>query len=265
MENYFNNFDKKYINFITDYIDKNYPNKRKSKYTTHYYISNIFYILRTGIPWRALIIKSHYTTIYKKFIYWNDLKVFENIYDYLLILYLRNNIIKNTYIDASHIKNIGGTDDIGKNHYDRFRNSTKLHLLIDQNRIPLIYAFTAGNIHDNKLTKKLSDKLININKDKRRSINIIGDRGYINHELKNNLKKNKINLYTPLKKNNKNIINKKKYMKKYNSFNRIIIENIFCRLDKFKKIFCRYEKLSINFKAFHLIAFSYIIYNYKSY
>jgi hypothetical protein len=65
----------------------------------------------------------------------NTNKVFDNIYNNLVENYIQENIIKNAYIDASHIKNVGGNDCIGKNHYDRFRNSTKLHLLIDQNRM----------------------------------------------------------------------------------------------------------------------------------
>ena len=193
----------------------------------------------------------------------NTNKVFDNIYNNLVENYIQDNIIKNAYIDASHIKNVGGNDCIGKNHYDRFRNSTKLHLLIDQNRIPLIFELTKGNVNDNKLTEKLSSKLININRDKRRSINLVGDKGYTNYKLAEKLKQDNIYLYTPLKKNNKKIINKKKYTRKYNSFNRISIENVFCRLDKFKRIYCRYDKLVSNFKAFHSIAFSFIIYNFK--
>ena len=44
-------------------------------------------------------------------------------------------------------------------------------------------------------------------------------------------------------------------MKKYNKFNRISIENMFCRLDKFKRIQLRYEKKIINLEGFHLLAF----------
>ena len=103
MINYFKEIDIDYIKFITEYINLHYPNKRKPKYNTYYYVSNIFYILKTGIQWNALLTKAHYTTIYKKFIYWNELKIFDNIYNDLLKKYINNNIIKNTYIDASHI------------------------------------------------------------------------------------------------------------------------------------------------------------------
>ena len=206
----------------------------------------------------------HYTSIYKKYTEWVKLQVFKNVYNILLDEYLSKNIIKNTYIDSSHIKNVSGSDSIGRNHYDRFRNSTKIHLIIDDNRIPINYAFTGGNVNDSKMTEPLSKKLIKINKkDNRRIINLVGDKGYVNYKLQEKLQKEKVNLYTPLKKNNKKIKNKDAYMKQYNKFNRISIENMFCRLDKFKRIQLRYEKKIINLEGFHLLAFIQIIYNYN--
>ncbi len=56
-------------------------------------------------------------------------------------MYITNTQIKNTYIDASQSRNINGYDLIGRNHYDRYRYSTKLHLLIDANRVPISYVF----------------------------------------------------------------------------------------------------------------------------
>lgn len=260
MDNFFNKFDKKTINYITQYIDNNECNKRKTKYSTHFYVSNIYYVLKTGVQWNALDVKCHYTTIYKKFVMWNKLKIFDLIYDELIEKYKNSCIIKNVYIDASHIRNVNGTDLIGRNHYDRFRNSTKLHLLIDDNRVPIAFTFTKGNINDGKLTSKLSEPLKQIIKmDNRRTINLIGDKGYTNFKLRDELKKDNINLLTPLKKNNKIITNKKSYNRVYNKFNRISIENVFCRIDKFKRLYSRYEKKVINFKGFHLIAFINII------
>ena len=86
-------------------------------------------------------------------------------------------------------------------------------------------------------------------------------KGYTNFKLAEKLRNDNIYLYTPLKTNNKKIKNTKKYNRKLKTFNRIIIENEFSRLDKFKRIYNRYEKLSKNFIGFHNIAFiSMIIY-----
>jgi hypothetical protein len=62
------NFDINFINLLSKYILNFYANKRKSKYSIKYYVKYIFYVLKTGIPWTALICKSHYSSIYKKFV-----------------------------------------------------------------------------------------------------------------------------------------------------------------------------------------------------
>ena len=144
----FTKIEKKYIEYLETYISENFPNKRKHKYSNYYYLCNIFYVLKTGIQWNMLNCDCHYTSVYKKYNEWNKLNVFKNIYKFILNEYLSKNIIKNVYIDSSHIKNVTGSETIGRNHYDRFRNSTKLHLIIDDNRIPINYSFTGGNIND---------------------------------------------------------------------------------------------------------------------
>ena len=80
---------------------------------------------------------------------------------------------------------------------------------------------------------------------------------------KKKLQKEKINLYTPLKKNNKKIKNEKAYMRKYNKFNRISIENVFCKLEKYKRIQLRYEKKLASLEGFHLLVFIQSIFNYN--
>ena len=75
-----------------------------------------------------------------------------------------------------HTKNIRGIDCIGYNQYDRYRNSTKLHVITDSNNIPVVYEFSEGNIHDVIIAEKLTESIIKIRKDNRRTINIFGDK-----------------------------------------------------------------------------------------
>jgi hypothetical protein len=51
---------------------------------------------------------------------------------------------------------------------------------------------------------------------------------------------------------------------KFNNFNRVIIENVFARLDKFFRINIRRERKVINTEGFHLLAFSYMIFNHTN-
>ncbi len=68
--------------------------------------------------------------------------------------------------------------------------------------------FTNGNVSDSKMTEKLTNILkIKIMKDKRRTVNVIGDKGYTNFKLAEKLHNDNIYLYTPLKSNNKKIKN----------------------------------------------------------
>jgi hypothetical protein len=76
---------------------------------------------------------------------YNFVYFFINLYIYLS---------KNFFID-SYTKNIKSIDCIEYNHYERYINSTKLHVITDSNNIPIIYEFSEGNIHDVNIAKKL--------------------------------------------------------------------------------------------------------------
>jgi hypothetical protein len=42
--------------------------QQDDKHSINYYVKNIFYVLKTGIPDKALICKYHYSSIYKIYI-----------------------------------------------------------------------------------------------------------------------------------------------------------------------------------------------------
>ena len=54
-------------------------------------------------------------------------------------------------IDTSMIKNNRGVDEIGANHYDRYRNATKVSVVVSQQGIPLGLSFKGANVHDTKM------------------------------------------------------------------------------------------------------------------
>lgn len=260
---HFNNFDKKFIFKLTCYIDNNVHIFRKSKYSTRYYVENILYILKTGVQWSYLNCESHYTSVYKKYCYWVNLNIFVNFYIENRYLYIKHqnkhkNYLNDLFIDASHIKNINGNDIVGPNHYDRFRNSTKCHVIVDQNKIPLSYTFTGGNISDSTQTEILTDKLPILCKDKRVPHYLIGDKGYINNKTYETLKQKKILLIVPKKKNTKHHP-KYSFYQKIKLRDRYKVEHFFNRLDNFKRIILRYDRKFKIFESFNLIAFSVLI------
>jgi len=152
------------------------------------------------------------------------------------------------------IKNYKGIDCLGRNHYDRNRKGTKLSIVCDKNKIPLSVSFYGSNIHD---TKTIDNTLKNINTeifaDRRKTINIVGDKGYIiNNEHKKIIyNRFKINLITPYRKNQnkKNTNNEKQILKK-----RYIVEHLFNDLDKFKYIKDRHNKFLQYYESFLFLA-----------
>lgn len=260
--------EKKFIKILTKYINKMCPQKRTPKYSTFYYVSHIFYVLKTGIQWSFLKCESHFSSVYKKFVLWTNTNIFNNFYKQNLDSYIfqeniKHNYINDMFIDSSHTKNIKGDDCIGSNHYDRFRNSTKCHVIIDKNKIPLSYTFTPGNISDSTQTEILVNKLPKLTHDDRKHFCLIGDKGYINKKTYDNLKQKKITLIVPKRKNTKNHP-KYSYYKKIKLNKRISVEHFFNNIDRYRRILLRFDKKIKHFESFNLIVFSYFICKFTS-
>lgn len=142
MNHYFNNFDKKFIFKLSCYIDKNLPTKRKSKYSSRYYIENILYVLKTGIQWSYLKCDSHYSSVYKKFSYWVNLNIFLKFYT--------DNFIHNHYHNNTTYNSIGNNININYNNlytliFDNMQcnveNVNNIKMLLRNNNINIYLPF----------------------------------------------------------------------------------------------------------------------------
>lgn len=211
------------------------------------YLDKIFYVLRYGIPWRAIECnKLHYTTYHKFYQKLVKLNIFKITYDILVENYCKKNPdkIKILFIDSSMIKNINGKDNTGRNHYDRNRKGNKITVLVNSIGIPLSIVLSPANIHDAKLTETvINNSVIKIPKTK-----IVSDKGYINQKVKNKLKRTvKIKLIYPYRKNQeiKNTSFEKNLLRK-----RHIVENFFSWMKKYRRIQQRYDSKSDNYLNF---------------
>jgi hypothetical protein len=113
--------------------------------------------------------------------------------------------IKNLYIDSTVIGNSSGSLKFGYNIKIKNKKSIKITAIVDDNKVPHLLKVTPSNPHDSKIMEDIiNDNNINNGK----TINLIGDKGYIKStEYINNInKKYNINLITP---DRKNTINKK--------------------------------------------------------
>ncbi|AYV76968.1 MAG: hypothetical protein Barrevirus6_6 [Barrevirus sp.] len=211
------------------------------------YLDVIFYVLTTGIPWRAIKgAKLHFTTYHKFFQKLVGLAIFEMTYKILLLTYYKNDPdkIKNLFIDSTMIRNINGKDNTGKNPSDKNKNGNKITVLVNDIGIPISIHLATANVHDATLIDAtVNSSIIKIIKSR-----IIGDKGYINPTVKNKLKRTaNIKLIYPYRCNQKakNTTFEKNLLNK-----RHIVENFFSWLKRNRRIQQRYDSKSDNYLNF---------------
>jgi transposase len=254
---YLRPIDKKIIKFILERINLKCPNKRKPKYTNEYYLNKIIFILKSGCSFRDAnntFIDHHYSTIYKKYIYWTEYGIFNNLYMKLINEY-KNKFLKHKhksyildlFIDSTNIRNKNGKDCLGRNYQDKYKNGNKITIISTKDKFPLAAKIDKANKHDSKI---LTDGIIRNMKNnlELNKITIVGDKGYIiNDDKKKQFNRRNIKIIHPYRKNQKKKNNKmelKLLGKRYR------IENFFAGLKQFKKIQLRYESKIINYEGF---------------
>lgn len=241
---------KDFLDEIVSFIDTESTNKRKYKIDNRYCLEQVCYVLTTGICWKDLICPiCHFSSIYKRFRYWVKLNIFEKIWVRLNQLYADKQLesdpyhFKTLFIDSSMIKNHLGVGTTGFNHFDRNRKATKLSVICDENKVPMASAFFKAGVADCKTIectiKAIKSKL---RRNKKYRHILAADKGYIinKKDRKDLYSKYGIQLVTPSRKNQ---IIKTSEIDKMHLKHRYKIENVFCRLDQFKRIKCREERL----------------------
>ena len=148
---------------------------------------------------------------------------------------------KDIYLDSSQVKNITGADCVGRNPTDRGRNGTKISVICDDNIVPLSMTFYGSNEADSNTTLESFDAIkCKIRNDERGTNNLITDKGFISEPIKEVLASVRVHLLTPIKVNAQNHYMSQKDKDRLHKRHKI--ENIFCRMDKFKRIFNRMER-----------------------
>ena len=167
----------------------------------------------------------------------------------------------NLYIDASHIKNMLGTESTGSNYYDRFRKSTKLSIITDDIGVPISIKIDKGNKHDIQfMLDNLNDTYFDISECKF----LIADKGYISNKFANILAHHyNMKLIVPKRKNNKNKLKNRGRKPKhyYKLKKRFIVENCFSWFKHYGRLFRRKDKLKSNFSGFVFMAAANIVSN----
>lgn len=238
--------------------------KRKLFFSNEYYLNNFVYMLNDLCKWKSLSIiyknnkQYHWKTIENKFRQWSRSNIFEIAYNKMLM----NNILSenkssttiNLYIDTSDIANLNGSELTGYGQNKKKKQTgpkdakalalAKVSFICDKNKNVYGISFYTPNTSDVKTIissiNQIKDKF------KYRKINLIGDKGYISLAVKNELKKNNIDLIYPHRKNMTVTPQRSKTLLK----KRYLIEHTIKDNKKNNRISIRKDKLIQTFKSF---------------
>ncbi len=228
----------------------------RRKYSLKQIITYIMYYLYEARNWRSL--GSNYSGFYK---YFCKLKpYFELTYIDLLKKYIKNTngrTLKIISVDTTFINNKYGTNCIGRNKFNKNKNSTKLFSAVDINGIPIINSLHEGNIHDSKIfSSDIQKSILNY---KAKIKYLLADSGFCCKIRRKTFNENNIKCIIPYNIRNNKIINDeekenftfKECTKKDRIIykERIIVENYFANLKQINKLNIRQTKEIKSFMA----------------
>jgi transposase len=241
---------------VIDEVSKKTKTKtrgRKPKYNNRYYLQKIVYVLNSDIKWNYLVCEVHYTTVYKVFRKWSQLKVFEIAHNKIIQMindkhYTDNhNRLDMMLIDSADILNKQGYESVDYTFKYKNKKATRVTIIASEELIPLTSHICAPHIADSQLTKITVDKLpIPTKNCKRRPLNLIADGGYINEKEKIKLQR-KVNLIYPYRRNQKkkNTVAEKGLLRK-----RYKIEHVNAWFKNCKRLTMRVDRLDETFDSF---------------
>lgn len=201
---------KTYKQYVLETIREVCPFKKRTKYTCEYYYDMITIVLKDVVSWRSLKIvadytgkkDNHHTTIRKIFNKWCDKEIFKISYEKMLKEVVISKYDKkeiNLFIDSTFIDNKTGSELIGINPFNYKKRVTKLSILCDSKKNIINVAPFKSTLND---CKTIEDTIKSV--DIKGRINLIGDKGYlVREEVKRALRKRRIRLIVPRKKNQK--------------------------------------------------------------
>jgi transposase len=250
------------------YVDKyNPPTYRKRKVSNAQVLYEVVRVLKTGTCWRDTANYSSWQAIYKRFRVWTANKTFFRMWKSTVKRYARAALNQDDatfsaiFVDATFVKNIGGTDCTGRNPTDRGRLATKVSIVCDRRQTVLGMVAERGNIADCHLMLPTLESIpCVLARDGRRVVHVVGDKAYSSPKQSNILSEKfpKMRL----------IASKKRGMRPPNSKcvtaagedmlrKRHVVENAFCSLKMFKRIRTRYDRCIDNYLPFWYFGMTY--------
>ena len=212
-------------------------NKRHLRMT----VEGMLYRMRVGCPWRDLP-KAFgcWSAIYKRFNAWSASGKWLSIFKTLVV----EPDWEWVFIDGSYAKahqhSAGAASDdregIGKS---RAGNTSKIHLAVDAQGLPVEFAITGGEINDCTAAPALIAKLPGAGA-------IIADKGYDSERLREQIESQGSQVVIPGKRNSiKGNADLDRGLYRY----RHLVENAFARLKHYRGIASRFDTLKRNYES----------------
>lgn len=203
-------------------------------------LNGIFWILRSGAPWRDLPdCFGPYTTCYNRFVRWQRAGVWDDILkaisnqQYADVQMIDSSIIRVHQHGACIKQSVDNC--IGRS---RGGLTTKIHAVVDRNGLPLRLALTGGQQHDSLIAIELMSSL-------RIKDVFLADKAYDSDAIRTFASERGAWANIPPKSNRKNPICFSPLL--YRKRNHV--ERFFNRIKQCRRIATRYEKLAANFLA----------------
>ena len=208
-------------------------------------LNGIFWVLRSGAPWRDLpACYGPYTTCYNRFVRWQRAGIWDRILatvsgdEHADVKMIDSSIVRVHQHGACikrHERNCTGRSRGGL--------TSKIHVVVDRQGLPLRLALTGGQEHDSVIATGLLDDL-------RHKDMLLADKAYDSTAIRSHAYEYGAWANIPPRRNRKNPICFSPYLyKKRNQ-----VERFFNRIKQCRRIATRYEKLAENFLAFIKLA-----------
>jgi putative transposase len=211
----------------------------------------IFYVLRTGIQWKALP-KSlgAGSTVHGHFQKWVRSGIFKLLWSAGLYLYDENEGVDWEWLamDGAITKAPLGGENTGPNPTDRAKQGTKRHVLTDGNGVPLALVATGANRNDFKEIKNVLDNIViqRPQPTKRKKQNLCLDKGYDYPEVHELIKAYG---YTGHIKTRGEESSAKAQIPGYRA-RRWVVERTHSWMNRFRRLLIRWEKKTANYETF---------------
>jgi len=209
------------INHVYNYVINKFPKKytfftKKQKYDLRLVITEIIYLLETGISYKNYRGPINAKTLNVHVLFFAKNQIFENVYNNIFDIYARKKVFtkfKYQSTDTSFILNKNGKQKISRNKYNKNKKCYKLSFITDSNGIPNSVVVEKGNKNDAKIgisnMANINDKVKQIN-NKIKSY-MLADKIYDTKEFRNKCQNAN---YTPIIGFNKRNTKNTKLMKK---------------------------------------------------